>query len=67
MLYLIIGIFSLFKLILGYENHKHSSAFVALDPPALWSHPFNKDETPPLTYLDNPLQYQGLLPLQGRI
>ena len=24
-------------------------AFVALGPPALWSHPYNKDENPPLT------------------
>ena len=48
MLYAIIGIFPLFQPILGYVNHKNSSAFVALGPPALWSHPFNKDENPPL-------------------
>ena len=48
MLYAIIGIFPLFQPILGYVNHKHSSAFVALGPLALWSQPFNKDENPPL-------------------
>ena len=30
MLYAIIGTFSLFRPILEYENHKHTSAFVAL-------------------------------------
>ena len=32
----------------GDINHKHSSAFVAVGPLALWSHPFNKNESPPL-------------------
>ena len=44
MFYAIVGIFYC----LAYLNHKHSSAFVALGLPALWSHQFNKDENPPL-------------------
>ena len=28
--------------IIKYVNHKHSSAFVAFGPPALWSHPIKK-------------------------
>ena len=51
--YAITGIFALFLPILGYINHKHSSAFVALGPLVLWSHSFKKDENSPLNTLIN--------------
>ena len=52
MLYAIIGIFSLF---LGYVNHKHSSAFVALGPRPCGATPSTKMKIRhcPLTIIDD--------------